>query len=405
MNKEKTLLMTLFLLLSNSYAEEISLSEVPAFLQKHDLKSKIENEKVLEANSLKANGLSNFIPELKIFGGIKSDEQKLEFEKEHYLGLRSELTLFDGGIRQLENRFLEKSAQHAELNKDNVSIENERFLMLSLLEEAAFDEKIEQLKSFELKFREVLTKARGKKNAGILSETAVKEIELKLLTVQQQNAELLEQKKLLLKERELGLALDVTLTAKEDFSSAYTYVMQNLMREKRLQLQQSTLDSEIALQQIEQKKDRSLFKPTLKAFAEKGMSRKIDGEYLESDHQDRLVFGLNLEIPLLEEGGKNVNEYYAKKSAEKRLELEVQYNSKVYSKERELSELKRESLSRELLRKEEKLKQFESLLKLSWNDVGRGQKEINDYSEQLKEHLDEKLELIDQKLLQVKELF
>ncbi|MCK6596107.1 MAG: hypothetical protein L6Q33_12985, partial [Bacteriovoracaceae bacterium] len=63
------------------------------------------------------------------------------------------------------------------------------------------------------------------------------------------------------------------------------------------------------------------------------------------------------------------------------------------------------NLNREIQRKEEKLKMYESLLKLSWNDVVRGQKEINDYSEDLDEYLNEKLELIDHKVEQVKELF
>ena len=99
------------------------LRHVPRFLQENNVKIKIENEKVNEAKDLKTSLKNNFIPELKIFGGIKSDEQKLEFKEEHYLGIRSELTLFDGGIRNLENNYSDKSLQMAEVNKNVTQLE------------------------------------------------------------------------------------------------------------------------------------------------------------------------------------------------------------------------------------------------------------------------------------------
>jgi outer membrane protein TolC len=164
-------------------------------------------------------------------------------------------------------------------------------------------------------------------------------------------------------------------------------------------------ETELDLDRIENQKERKILKPTIKAFAEKGLTRKIDGKYLEGDHQDRLVFGLNFEIPLIEEGARNIQELYAKKTREKILELKAQYEQTAMSKEHELNGIKKSNLNREIQRKEEKLKMYESLLKLSWNDVVRGQKEINDYSEDLDEYLNEKLELIDHKVEQVKELF
>lgn len=393
------------LLLFTVNAEELSLKDVDRFLQSKDVRIKIENEKVLEAQSLTTSNMNNFIPELKMFGGIKSDEQKLEFEKEHFWGIRSELTLFDGGIRQLENEFSVQNLHASKLKKETIALSNERFLVLSLFEEAALKEKIEQLKLSESKQREVLSRARGKKNAGILSETALVEIEFNLLKNQQKISDFTDRLQILLKEREYQLALDDKIQIQENFDKAYVYLLSQNSLEKRTRLQRDEQLAELHLEKIENQKERQLLKPKVLAFAEKGFSRKIDGEYLESDHRDRLVFGLNIEIPLLEEGAKNVNEYYAKKSKEKRLELAGQLASVETEKERELAEVKKAVLNRELQRKEEKLKRYEALLKLSWTDVVRGQKEINDYSENLEELLNEKLELIDQKVEQVKELY
>lgn len=393
------------LLLFTVNAEELSLKDVDRFLQSKDVRIKIENEKVLEAQSLTTSNMNNFIPELKMFGGIKSDEQKLEFEKEHFWGIRSELTLFDGGIRQLENEFSVQNLHASKLKKETIALSNERFLVLSLFEEAALKEKIEQLKLSESKQREVLSRARGKKNAGILSETALVEIEFNLLKNQQKISDFTDRLQILLKEREYQLALDDQIQIQENFDKAYVYLLSQNSLEKRTRLQRDEQLAELHLEKIENQKERQLLKPKVLAFAEKGFSRKIDGEYLESDHRDRLVFGLNIEIPLLEEGAKNVNEYYAKKSKEKRLELAGQLASVETEKERELAEVKKAVLNRELQRKEEKLKRYEALLKLSWTDVVRGQKEINDYSENLEELLNEKLELIDQKVEQVKELY
>lgn len=396
---------SLNLLLFTVNAEELSLKDVERFLQTKDVRIKIENEKVLEAQSLTTSNMNNFIPEIKMFGGIKSDEQKLEFEKEHFWGIRSELTLFDGGIRQLENEFSVQNLHASKLKKETIALSNERFLVLSLFEEAALKEKVEQLKLSESKQREVLSRARGKKNAGILSETALVEIEFNLLKNQQKISDFTDQLQILLKEREYQLALDDKIQIQENFDKAYVYLISQNTLEKRTRLQRDEQLAELSLEKIENQKDRQLMKPKVLAFAEKGFSRKIDGEYLESDHRDRLVFGLNIEIPLLEEGAKNVNEYYAKKSKEKRLELAGQLASVETEKERELVEVKKAVLNRELQRKEEKLKRYEALLKLSWTDVVRGQKEINDYSENLEELLNEKLELIDQKVEQVKELY
>lgn len=389
----------------NARAEDLLLRDVPRFLQENNVKIKIENEKVNEAKDLKTSLKNNFIPELKIFGGIKSDEQKLEFKEEHYLGIRSELTLFDGGIRNLENNYSDKSLQMAEVNKNVTQLELERFLTLSLFEEVSINEKIGHLTTAESKQKEVLSKAKGKKSAGILSETAVKEIEFILLSTQQKNQELKDKLLSLKKERELFLGVDDNINALDDFNSAYNFLMNNSLFNKRLSLQKMETETELDLDRIENQKERKILKPTIKAFAEKGLTRKIDGKYLEGDHQDRLVFGLNFEIPLIEEGARNIQELYAKKTREKILELKAQYEQTAMSKEHELNGIKKYNLNREIQRKEEKLKMYESLLKLSWNDVVRGQKEINDYSEDLDEYLNEKLELIDHKVEQVKELF
>lgn len=405
MNKKVTTFVLVGCFHSSLLAASLSVMEISNYIQQQDLKLKIQQEKVEEARALRTSVGSNFIPDVKLFGGIKSDEQKLEFKKEHFLGVRSELTLFDAGIKNLQNSYSEKQLQFSTLQKESVQVEQTKFLTLSLLEESALDEKINQTKNLEIKLRDVLARARGKKNAGILSETAVKEIEYGLLLNQQKISEFVDKKQLLIKEREWQLVLNEEVRLMENFDSAYAILIKNNSFETRLKLQQDVQLTELALQQVELQKERQWFKPEVKAFVEKGLTRKIDGEYLESDHQDRLVFGLNVEIPLLEAGGKNVLDFYAQKSAEKRLELESLYQNSIIAKEREFNTLKRQTHLRELQRKEEKLKQFDSLLILSWNDVVRGQKDINDYAEQLTDHLNEKLELIDQKLEQVKELF
>lgn len=395
------LVMISFSLHASDVSEVISVSDLQSYLDGRTIQGKIDHLNLEEKRTLKKSLWGQTLPEVSLFGGIKSHQQELEVKENHYLGVRSTYTLFDGGEKKLEYNMSHFNLRAAEVEKNTrLSVTTMEVLSI-LIKEMTLAEKKNFLSEQQKKLKEALTKSKEKVRAGVLSSLDLLGIEVKvkeLENLQAQNEEelglvLLEKKKKLFSKTDQLEKIKL----KEDLDQVIKYLKENNLS---TQLAEAlTQEQNIALTKMKMTNDldRSLIKPEVKLFLEKGLTRKIDGEFLEAEEEDRLVFGLEFELPLVHETGKNFQESYAARTRQKILELESEALSSNLINNKE-------TILKLIENKEKSLQRQSELGKLKLNELGLKQKAINsglvefpDYVESLVEWIEVRLAELEKK--------
>lgn len=380
----------------------INIADLNHYLKENSYETKRSEFAYEEKKLLTQSPWSYFIPEVTLFGGIKSHDQELEFEEKHFFGLRSSYTLLDGGEKKLNYKISHLDFQEARLEKE-ITLGKEGFEILTLLiKEVGLNEKLELLKDQEIKLEEISRKTKEKVRAGVLSAiesltvgTKVKEIENYKLEIQEELSLILleKRKKLYLNEK----VSEENLSLKENLEEALLYLKKNNLSQSQERAKYEKNKISLEKSKLHTENDSNFLKPELKLFLEKGITRTVEGEHLEEGGSDRLVFGLEFELPLIHEAGKNFKEIYAAKTRQKIIEMEnnklssdFEINKKINLKQVELKQL---SLDRQI-----------SISKLKLNELNMKQKSVNsglvefpDYVESLVEWIEARLREFDKK--------
>lgn len=393
------LVMISFSLHASDVSEVISVSDLQSYLDGRTIQGKIDHLNLEEKRTLKKSFWGQTLPEVSLFGGIKSHQQELEVKENHYLGVRSTYTLFDGGEKKLEYNMSHLNLRAAEVEKNTrLSVTTMEVLSI-LIKEMTLAEKKNFLSEQQKKLKEALTKSKEKVRAGVLSSLDLLGIEVKvkeLENLQAQNEEelglvLLEKKKKLFSKTDQLEKIKL----KEDLDQVIKYLKENNLS---TQLAEAlTQEQNIALTKMKMTNDldRSLIKPEVKLFLEKGLTRKIDGEFLEAEEEDRLVFGLEFELPLVHETGKNFQESYAARTRQKILELESEALSSNLINNKE-------TILKLIENKEKSLQRQSELGKLKLNELGLKQKAINSGLVEFPDYVESLVEWIEVRLAELK---
>lgn len=399
MKKRNALL--LLLLSGTSLAKEISIGELRNFLTGNTYETQISELVAEEKRSLNKSPWSYAIPEVSFFGGVKSHDQEVKMREGHFLGLRSTYTLLDGGEKKLGYRLGHLEYQSAEKEKNVVLGKEELEVLRLLIKEMGLNEKLSFIKGQQRKLDEVSSRSREKVRAGVLSTLEAFSIDVKLKELENLKLEIQEELSLLdlEKQKKINQKLE-KFSLKENLGEIIHFLKKNnlLLQHERLLAENNSLSLEKI--KLQNENERNFFKPEVKLFLEKGLTRKIDGEFLEEGGSDRLVFGLEFEVPLLHESGKNFQEVYAAKTRQKILELEkdrlwqdLEANQKINAKQ---IEVKERSLERQVELSKLKLDK----LNMKQRSVNSGLVEFPDYVESLLEWIEVRLtELEKQELL------
>lgn len=402
MNKILTVFISLLAVNSISIvAREISITELTSLVDGNTYQSKIDQFTIDEKMRLRASPYSFALPEVSFFGGVKSHQKNIELKENQFLGLRSKYTLFDGGEKKLSYKLSQLDLTSAEKDKKiHLNAEINEFLTY-LVKEKAILEKLEFLKSQEQKLSEVILKSKTKVRAGVLSPLALLSIEVKIKELENVKNGLQEELGLVhLEKTQKFISKDEDIRKiilKESLDQAIHYLKQNNLGQGFELAQLEGKIVEVEKTQMQNIFDQNFIKPRVMLFVEKGLTRKIEGEHLESEEGDRLAFGLEFELPLVSEGGKNVQEFYAAKTRQKILELErdgLSANSETNKKinllriENNEKGLQRSSLIVELKQKELKLKE---------SSVNSGLVEFPNYVESLVRWIEVRLAELEKK--------
>ncbi len=378
----------LFLPFLNSsvvWAKEISLEEISGILSTSSLNSKRSELNVEEKKALARNSWDYLIPEVSLFGGVKSHENEIELKEKHFLGIRSTYTLFDGGEKRADFK-LSQLNLNSSVNELDIALKKDEIALLNVLvKEKTILEKLDFLNSQSKNFEDLNNRANEKVRAGVLSSVEAFSVSVKVKELENTKLKLVEELELVKLEKNKILNLvnkeNEELVLRESLSEIVNklknkfYVSSledSLVANNKLELEKLSLKNEI---------DNNYFKPVVSLFAEKGLTRTIEGEFLESDEANRLSFGIEFELPLLHESGQNFKEVYAAKTRQKILELERQsllHNSVINKKiNKERVQIKENALKR--LVEFSKLKQNE--LTMFKKSINSGLIEFPDYVE------------------------
>lgn len=393
-----SLVMISFSLHASEVSEVISVSDLQSYLDGRTIQGKIDHLNLEEKRTLKKSLWGQALPEVSLFGGIKSHQQELEVKENHYLGVRSTYTLFDGGEKNLEYNMSHLNLRAAEVEK-NTRLSATTIEVLSILvKEMTLMEKKYFLSEQQKKLKEALNKSKEKVRAGVLSSLDLLGIEVKvkeLANLEAQNEEeldlvLLEKKKKLFSKTDQLEKIKL----KEDLDQVIKYLKENnlstqlaeeLIHEQNIGLAKMKMTNDL---------DRSLIKPEVKLFLEKGLTRKIDGEFLEAEEEDRLVFGLEFELPLIHEAGKNFQESYAARTRQKILELESEALNSNLANSKEIN-------LKLIENKEKSLQRQSELGKLKLNELGLKQKAVNSGLVEFPDYVDSLMEWIEVSLAEL----
>lgn len=394
----------LFLPLLNSsvtWAKEISLEEIAGILSNSTLNSKRSELNIEEKKALARNSWDYLIPEVSLFGGVKSHENEIELKKKHFLGIRSSYTLFDGGEKRAGFK-LSQLNLNSSVNELNIVFKKDEIALLNILvKEKAILEKLDFFNAQSKKFEDLNNRANEKVRAGVLSSVESFSVSLKVKELENLKLELIEELEIVKLEKNKVLNLvnkeNEGLVLRETLSEIVNKLKSNLYLNS---LEESLVTKnylELEKLKIKNDLDSNYLKPVVSLFAEKGLTRTIEGEFLESDESNRLSFGIEFELPLFHESGQNFKEVYAAKTRQKILELErqsLEHNISINKKiNKEKIQIKEKALTRQV--EFNKLKQNE--LAMFKKSINSGLIEYPDYVEAFIDWVEVSLEEVEKK--------
>ncbi len=403
MKKQKIVKSFLFLFMlfgQNTYSEIITIDEIRIkILNDSFAKIKNDHDSQIKSAGIK-NGMNRYIPEVSLFGGMKSKKNEVDFSSDHFVGLRTQYRFLDGGERALLLNKNERESLFINQIDELVKLGQELKVLEVFAKESSLKEKHELISNQLISFQKIKKNAESKKLAGVLSILDYKKIESterqlkQLLEITNSEIELVNIEKMKVFNLQSS---EKNYSLKESLDQINEYLERTKLNNKFTEITLKKKDFELETTRLDNLNVTSTMIPEGKVFVEKSLSRKIEGQFLDGDDTGNLTFGIEFEIPLIKENNSNFTSAYKARLSEKILELEKQEMQKRYQIESKLFLAKLNSNKVKIENFKRNIEDQTELLKIKENSIKNGLVSFLEYSDSSYELFQLKYELIELK--------